>query len=107
MTRSPNVHERARELRDAIVHHDRLYYVESRPEVSDAEYDALFRELKELEALHPELVVPESPTQRVGSALPEGQGFERVAHEVPMLSIESLFSADEVRDFADKLRRFL
>ena len=107
MTRSPNVLERVRELRAAIVRHDLLYYVESRPEISDAEYDALFRELKELEELHPELVVPESPTQRVGSALPEGQGFERVAHEVPMLSIESLFSADEVREFSEKLRRFL
>jgi len=99
--------ERAAKLRAQILRHDRLYYVESRPEVSDAEYDRLFRELKELEERHPELVTPDSPTQRVGAPLPEGQGFEKVRHEVPMLSIDSLFTVEEVREFEEKIRRFL
>ena len=99
--------ERAAELREAIRHHDRLYYIESAPEVSDAEYDALFRELVELETAHPELITPHSPTQRVGAPLPEGQGFEKVAHVAPMLSIDSLFGEDEVREFEERILRFL
>ena len=99
--------ERVVVLRAELQRHDRLYYLESRPEVSDAEYDALFRELKELEARHPELVTPDSPTQRVGAPLPEGLGFEKVRHAVPMLSIDSLFSVEEVREFEEKIRRFL
>ncbi len=99
--------KRAAELRETLRRYDRLYYVESRPEVSDREYDELFRELVLLETEHPELLSPDSPTQRVGAPLPEGQGFEKVRHEVPMLSIDSLFSEEEVRDFEEKLRRFL
>lgn len=102
-----SVTERAAALRAELLRHDRLYYVDGAPEVSDAEYDGLFRELKTLEAAHPELVVPESPTQRVGSALPEGQGFDKVEHAVPMLSIESLFAVEEVQDFVEKIQRFL
>lgn len=98
---------RAEALRAELLRHDHLYYVDAAPQISDAEYDALFAELKALEAQHPELVVPESPTQRVGAPLPEGQGFERVPHATPMLSIESLFSADEVREFDLKAKRFL
>ncbi|HUR27460.1 MAG TPA: hypothetical protein VM509_04685, partial [Planctomycetota bacterium] len=66
--------KRAEELRSELLRHDRLYYVAAAPEISDAEYDALFRELVELEQAHPELVAPDSPTQRVGAPLPEGQG---------------------------------
>jgi DNA ligase (NAD+) len=99
--------ERAERLRVEIRRHDRLYYVESRPQIADAEYDALFRELQALEEAHPELRTPDSPTQRVGAPLPEGQGFEKVRHEVPMLSIDSLFTVEEVREFERKLRRFL
>jgi DNA ligase (NAD+) len=98
---------RARDLRAEIARHDRLYYVEGRPEVSDAEYDRLFRELQELERAHPALVAPDSPTQRVGAPLPEGAGFPVVEHAVPMLSIDSLFSAEEVRDFESRILRFL
>jgi DNA ligase (NAD+) len=101
------IEKRIAELRAEILRHDRLYYVESRPEVSDAEYDALFVELKRLEAEHPSLVTPDSPTQRVGAALPEGQGFPTVEHEVPMLSIDSLFSGEEVREFEARIVRFL
>ncbi|MBK8177474.1 MAG: NAD-dependent DNA ligase LigA [Planctomycetes bacterium] len=98
---------RAAELRRELLRHDRLYYVEGAPEISDAAYDALFRELQALESRHPELVVPDSPTQRVGAPLPEGQGFVQVAHDVPMLSIDSLFDEGEVRDFVDRIVRFL
>ena len=107
MARKPRPEERAGALRAEIARHDRLYHVEGRPEVSDQEYDALYRELVELEAAHPELVVPDSPTQRVGAPIPEGRGFERVAHRVPMLSIDSLFSEEEVRDFEARIVRFL
>ncbi|MCY3002119.1 MAG: NAD-dependent DNA ligase LigA [Planctomycetota bacterium] len=98
---------RAEELRAELARHDHLYYVLAKPAVSDAEYDRLFRELAELERTFPALVVPDSPTQRVGAPLPEGQGFEKRRHEVPMLSIDSLFSEEEVRDFEQKIRRFL
>ena len=99
--------KRAAELREVILEHDRLYYLEGKPRISDGEYDALFRELKALEAEHPELLVPDSPTQRVGAPLEEGRGFDKVEHAVPMLSIESLFDPEEVREFARKIRRFL
>lgn len=105
MTANPA--RRAAELRDELRRHDRLYYVESRPEISDREYDALFRELVELEERHPELVVGDSPTQRVGAPLAEGQGFAKVEHAVPMLSIDSLFGEEEVRDFEERILRFL
>jgi len=99
--------QRAAELRREITRHDKLYYLEGKPEIADAEYDALFRELQELEKAHPSLAVPDSPTRRVGAPLPEGQGFETVAHTVPMLSIDSLFSPEEVRDFESRILRFL
>ncbi|MBL8858854.1 MAG: NAD-dependent DNA ligase LigA [Planctomycetes bacterium] len=94
-------------MRAEILRHDRLYYVSGTPEITDAQYDALFGELRALEAEHPELVTPDSPTQRVGSALPEGQGLATAPHAVPMLSIDSLFTAEEVGDFEAKVLRFL
>ena len=107
MTTRSKASQRAAELRAELARHDRLYYVESAPEISDAEYDALFRELVELEKQHPELVTSDSPTQRVGAPLPEGRGFAKVAHEVPMLSIDSLFTDEEVREFEERILRFL
>ncbi len=98
---------RAEALRAEIRRHDLVYYNEGRAEISDAEYDALFRELKALEEEHPELAEVDSPTRRVGAPLPEGGSFEKVRHVVPMLSIESLRSEDEARDFAAKVHRFL
>ena len=73
---------RAEELRAEIERHNRLYYAESAPEISDAEFDRLFRELQELEERHPELATPDSPTQRVGAPLPEGVSFEKVAQGI-------------------------
>jgi DNA ligase (NAD+) len=102
-----NPARRVKDLREEIRRHDRLYHVEGRPEISDAEYDALFRELRELERLHPELESEDSPTRRVGAPIPEGQGFATVVHEVPMLSIESLFAPEEVREFEARILRFL
>ena len=75
------------ELREQIHRHDHLYYVEARPEVSDAEYDALMRELRALEMEFPDLVTPDSPTQRVGGTPIEA--FQSVQHRVAMLSLDN------------------
>ncbi len=107
MTGIQEAQERAARLRAELSRHERLYYNEAKPEISDSEYDALFRELESLEAEHVELVTSDSPTQRVGAPLPEGESFNKVEHEVPMLSIESLFGEEEVREFEEKLLRFL
>ena len=107
MAKTQTASQRAAVLRAEILRHDRLYYTEGKPTISDAEYDRLYRELVQLEEEHPELVCPESPTQRVGAPLAEGQGFEKVAHEVPMLSIDSLFDAEEVGEFEQRILRFL
>jgi DNA ligase (NAD+) len=93
---STKVETRLRSLRAEVLRHDDLYY-RGEPELSDAEYDALFDELRALEGQHPELVTPDSPTQRVGAARPEGAGLAKVEHAVPMLSIDSVYDEDEVR----------
>lgn len=94
-------------LRAELLEYSRAYYVRGQSLVSDKEYDARFRELEDLEAAHPELVTPDSPTQRVGAPLEDGATFDKVAHAVPMLSISSLFDREEVLDFDEKVRRFL
>ena len=81
---------RISELREQVRRHDYRYYVLDDPEISDARYDALLRELRELEAAHPELVAPDSPTQRVGGEA--SATFGDVVHAVPMLSLENAFS---------------
>ena len=88
-----------------IERHNRAYYVEDAPVISDAEYDALFRRLQEIEARFPDLVTPESPTQRVGTA--PAPGFAKVRHRTPMLSLGNAFTDEDVRDFASRVRRFL
>ena len=85
----PSPEQRAKELRRQLEHHNRLYYSKATPEISDGEYDRLFRELEELERQHPELHDPDSPTLRVGGEPIEG--FEKVRHLVPMLSIDDVF----------------
>jgi len=94
---SADIQHRIAELRRQIAHHDRLYYVEDAPELPDADYDRLMRELRVLEAQHPELVTPDSPTQRVSGA--PAAGFGGVVHELPMLSLDNAFSEEEVRAF--------
>jgi DNA ligase (NAD+) len=85
---------RAEELRAELRHHEHLYYVLDAPEIPDAEYDALMNELKRLEAEHPELVTPDSPTQRVGGK--PAEGFQKVRHSRPMLSLDNAYSAEEL-----------
>ena len=97
------VRERLTVLRDIVSQHQCRYYVEDRPAVSDAEYDALYRELQDLEAAHPHLVTADSPTQRVGAE--PAEGFESVAHQVPMLSLDNARDADELREFEARLIR--
>ena len=96
---------RAAELREVIRRHEHLYYVLSKPEISDRDFDALDRELRDLEAAHPDLVTPDSPTQRVGEA-PLSE-FPSVAHKEPMLSLENTYSEEEVREFEGRIRRQL
>jgi DNA ligase (NAD+) len=84
--------QRLAQLRLQVEEHDRRYYVEARPAISDAEYDALYRELCEIEAAHPDWITPESPSQRVGGKA-SGE-FPRVRHAVPMLSLDNLFAKD-------------
>ena len=95
--------ERAAQLRGAIEHHARQYYVLDTPEISDAEYDALFRELLDLETRYPGLQTPDSPTQRVGGA--PSEAFRKVRHRTAMLSLNNAFSHDEVRDFVRRVER--
>ena len=89
-------------LRDQINHHNHLYHSLDSPEILDSEYDQLFRRLKELEAEHPELVVSDSPTQRVGSAPLES--FSQIAHELPMLSLDNAFDESDLTDFDRRIR---
>jgi DNA ligase (NAD+) len=96
---------RAGELREQIRYHDRRYHVDADPEISDAAYDALVHELEAIEAAHPDLVTPDSPTQRVsGEPLPE---FHQVVHESPMLSLQNTYDEAELREFDGRVRRFL
>jgi DNA ligase (NAD+) len=97
--------QRISELREAIRHHDHLYYVEARPEIADAEYDALMQELRELEARFPELVTPDSPTQRVAGQPVDT--FRSVQHREAMLSLDNATSPDDLREFEARLRRAL
>jgi len=97
--------DRVRELVQALNHHSYLYYVLSSPEISDAEYDRLFLELQEIEASHPELILPESPTRRVG-ALPASD-FETHRHSIAMLSLDNAMNEEELLAFDLRTRKFL
>ena len=97
--------ERIEALRRQIEHHNRQYHELDRPQITDAEYDALFRQLVEMESRHPELLTPDSPTQRVGS--PPSQAFAKVTHRVPMLSLANAFEREEVREFDRRVHRVL
>ena len=96
---------RISELRKTIAHHDRLYYEQAKPEITDREYDALYRELVDLERAQPELVTTDSPTQKVGGR-PQG-AFAQVRHLVPMQSLDNTYSAEEIGDFVERLQRLL
>ncbi len=92
-------------LREEIEHHNHLYYILDRPEISDAEYDALFRRLSQLESEHPDLVSPDSPTQRVGAT--PAENFATICHSIPMLSLGNAFDEDGLRDFDRRVRGIL
>jgi len=92
-------------LRDEIREHDRRYYVEASPSISDLEYDKLMQRLKELERKNPEWITPDSPTQRIGDKLLGD--FETVPHRVPMLSIENTYSIGELQEFANRIKKNL
>src|SRR5271169_404447 len=93
------------DLREKLHHHEYLYHVLDRPEISDAEYDRMMRRLKEIEAAHPDLVTPDSPTQRVGGKPREG--FTKVRHSSPMLSLDNALNAEEMRAFDQRVRDLL
>ena len=94
---SPPSGKKIEALRERIRHHEYLYYVLDTPELSDAEFDALMNELKRIEAAHPELITPDSPTQRVGGKPREG--FVKAKHSSPMLSLDNAYSEEELRDW--------
>jgi DNA ligase (NAD+) len=102
---SPEAVARATALRDELHRHNVAYYVHDAPTVSDAEYDALLRELQTLETAHPELITGDSPTQRVGSA--PASAFGSVTHRRPMLSLGNAFSGDDLREFDKRAKRAL
>src|SRR5258706_4210786 len=94
------IQERAAWLRGQIEYHNERYYVLDDPVVSDAEYDGLMRELREIEATHPELASPDSPTQRVGAT--PSERFAVVQHRVPMLSLANAFNEESLRAWYDR-----
>jgi len=101
----PSPRDEIERLRELIRYHDRKYYVEAAPEISDTEYDQLMDRLKQLEAEHPEFASPDSPTQRIGDEpVPE---LEQVEHRLPMLSIDNTYSAEELKAYGEHRTRRL
>ena len=103
--KSESIQQQIERLRAEIRRHDILYYVHNQPEISDGEYDRLFAELKRLEAEHPDLVTPDSPTQRVSERPLEA--FASVTHAVPMLSIDNTYNEAELRVFDKRVKKVL
>ena len=97
MPPAKNVEKKIESLRQKIRHHEHLYYVLDNPEISDADFDKLMQQLKDLESQHPSLVTPDSPTQRVGGKPREG--FVKVPHSSPMLSLDNTYNEEELRDW--------
>ncbi len=105
MTKEKDILSKIEELRQTIRYHDRKYYVEAQPEITDYEYDQLLRELQRLEKAHPEFITPDSPTQRVGGE--PLTAFSTVEHRIPMLSIDNVYSEEELEEFYQRLKRAL
>src|SRR5882724_2735066 len=95
------VRQEIEHLRETLRRHERLYYVLDQPEITDAEYDALMRQLSDLEKAHPESITPDSPTQRVGGKPREG--FFKVRHSTQMLSLDNALNEDELREFLNRI----
>jgi len=105
MSLSSEILKRIEQLREEINYHNYLYYVLDQPVITDADYDALMRELKEIEDKYPETVTPDSPTQRIGA--PPSEKFASVSHSIPMLSLDDAFSQEEVLEFDQRAKRLL
>lgn len=103
--KSADINKRIESLRDTIRIHEHRYYVLDNPTIADAEYDALLKQLQDLEAQHPEYVTPDSPTRRVGGAV--SSSFAPVRHSVPMLSLDNTYSEEEIRDWAGRVTKVL
>ena len=101
--KSASISKQIEKLRDEIRHHDERYYVENEPEISDREYDELLERLQKLEADNPELITPDSPTQRVGGR--PAEGFPEVVHTRQMLSLDNSYNIDELRAFDERCQR--
>lgn len=101
--KAPTINKEILELRDEIRRHEELYYVNDNPEISDSEYDALLARLQELETKHPDLITPDSPTQRVGGR--PAEGFPEVVHRRPMLSLENTYNIEELVAFDQRCQR--
>src|SRR6266704_1922473 len=97
----PTIRHEIEQLREKLRYHEHLYYVLDKPEITDAEYDVLMRRLSELERAHPELLTPDSPTQRVGGKPREG--FVKVSHSTQMLSLDNALNEEELRDFLNRI----
>ncbi len=97
------IKKRVEKLREEIEYHNYRYYILDQPEISDAQYDRLMRELEKLEEQYPELRSPNSPTQRVGA--PPLEAFEIVRHTIPMLSLANAFEEAEARDFDKRVKK--
>jgi DNA ligase (NAD+) len=102
MTPKLTLEQELQELRDTLRHHEYLYYVEDAPELTDAQYDSLMNKLKKMEAEHPDLVTADSPSQRVGGKPKEG--FAKVAHSRPMLSLDNAYNEEELRAWEQRVR---
>src|SRR5688572_4296854 len=100
-----SIEKRIKDLREQIHHHNHLYFIEARPEISDRAFDKLLQELIDLEKQHPELVTADSPTQRVGGEVQTE--LKPVRHAAPMMSIDNTYSEDEVRAFDERVRKGL
>ncbi|MDQ3386217.1 MAG: NAD-dependent DNA ligase LigA [Actinomycetota bacterium] len=105
MSETTNTRERVEALREQLRYHNRRYYIEDAPEIPDSEYDALYKELESIELDHPELVTPDSPTQRVGGDPLEG--FEEIQHAVPMLSLANARKIPDLHEWDARIRRLL
>jgi DNA ligase (NAD+) len=109
MPKSIPPHDRAaarvRRLRADILHHEKKYYIENDPQIADSEFDALVKELQALEAAYPDLISPDSPTQRVGGKPVEG--FATVGHSSPMLSIDNVYTVAEFEEFDERIRKLI
>src|ERR1700688_1895917 len=102
MAKSTSTAKQIEKLREELRRHEYLYFVKDEPEISDVKFDRMMEELKRLESAHPELVTPDSPTQRVGGA--PRKGFETRRHSPAMMSLDNTYSTEELQDFDRRVR---